>query len=299
MKKICPGPVRYKYRVFVWTKRIGIRGKEIMRNLSQHTGTGRRHRRATGRFFLFLAVTLLIIAGIFLLYRAFPFEISRAAGEEMAPAAGETQTLKQIIPAGSGATVIVDPGHGDTDVGTKGVSTGRLEKEVNLEIALKLRNVLEGKGYTVIMTRESDEPIAAADEPDAKVRKAADMAKREEIIRTANADVFVSVHQNFFEQGAGAAGPQVFYRDREAPGYELAQYVQRALNEQLGIANSRDVNSGDYQLLRPGNQASIIVECGFFSNPEEDQKLQKDDYQQAVAQAVGSGIETYLFEKNS
>ena len=254
-----------------------------MRNLSQHTGTGRRHRRATGRFFLFLAVTLLIIAGIFLLYRAFPFEISRAAGEEMAPAAGETQTLKQIIPAGSGATVIVDPGHGDTDVGTKGVSTGRLE----------------GKGYTVIMTRESDEPIAAADEPDAKVRKAADMAKREEIIRTANADVFVSVHQNFFEQGAGAAGPQVFYRDREAPGYELAQYVQRALNEQLGIANPRDVNSGDYQLLRPGNQASIIVECGFFSNPEEEQKLQKDDYQQAVAQAVGSGIETYLFEKNS
>ena len=72
-----------------------------MRNLSQHTGTGRRHRRATGRFFLFLAVTLLIIAGIFLLYRAFPFEISRAAGEEMAPAAGETQSLKQIIPEDS------------------------------------------------------------------------------------------------------------------------------------------------------------------------------------------------------
>ncbi|WP_082989635.1 N-acetylmuramoyl-L-alanine amidase [Christensenella intestinihominis] len=270
-----------------------------MRNISQHIGTGRRrHRRATGRFFLFLAITLLVVAGIFLLYRAFPFEISKAADGEMAPAEGEAQTLKQIIPADGGIKVIVDPGHGDTDVGTKGVSTGRLEKEVNLEIALKLKAVLEGKGYTVIMTRESDEPIAAADEPDAKVRKAADMAKREEIIRTANADVFVSIHQNFFEQGSGAAGPQVFYRDREAPGYRLAQYVQSALNEQLDIANPRDVNSGDYQLLRPGSQASIIVECGFFSNPEEEQKLQKDDYQEAIARAVGSGIETYLSENN-
>lgn len=270
-----------------------------MRGTSQSIRTGRRrHRRATGRFFLFLTIALLIIVSIFLLYRAFPFEISKAAEGEMAPAGENTQSLKQIIPAAGGIKVIVDPGHGDTDVGTKGVSTGRLEKEVNLEIALKLKTVLENKGYTVIMTRESDEPIAAANEPDAKVRKAADMAKREEIIRTSNADVFVSVHQNFFDQGSGATGPQVFYRDREAPGYKLAQYVQSALNEQLGIVNPRDVNSGDYQLLRPGTQASIIVECGFFSNPEEEQKLQKDDYQQSIAQAVGSGIEAYLSEKN-
>ena len=103
--------------------------------------------------------------------------------------------------------------------------------------------MLEQEGYTVIMTRESDEPIAAANEPDAKKRKAADMKKREEIIRTANADAFVSIHQNFFEKGSGAAGPQVFCRDREAAGYELAKYVQAALNEQLSIQNPRDVNT--------------------------------------------------------
>lgn len=270
-----------------------------MRSMSQNIRTGRkRYRRVTGRFFLFLVVALFIIAGVFLLFRAFPLEVSRAAKGEMVPAEQNIQSLKQIIPEDGSVKVIVDPGHGDTDVGTKGISTGRLEKEVNLEIALKLRDVLKGKGYAVIMTRESDEPIAAADEPDAKVRKAADMAKREEIIRTANADVFVSIHQNFFDQGSGATGPQVFYRDREAPGYKLAQYVQNALNEQLSIINPRDVNSGDYQLLRPGNQASIIVECGFFSNPEEEQKLQKGDYQQSIAQAIGSGIEEYLSEKN-
>lgn len=190
--------------------------------------------------------------------------------------------------------VIIDPGHGDTDVGTKGVSTGRLEKEVNLEIAQKLKEILRNEGYEIIMTRDSDEPIAAADEPSAQKRKTADMEKRETIIKEANADVFVSIHQNFYDKGSSARGPQVFYHDDAAKGYGLAQNVQATLNEMLTVDKPREVCAGDYQLLRPGDQASVIVECGFFSNPEEEKKLQEDDYQQRIAQAVAQGIKEYL-----
>lgn len=270
-----------------------------MRYISQTAYVkGKGHRRVTKRFFLFVAIALIIASALFLLSRAFPIEISKAADGAMIPPV-EAQGVVEVLSGDDDGTkkVIIDPGHGDSDVGTRGVSTDRLEKEVNLEIALKLKDILQQKGYTVIMTRDSDEPIAAANEPDAKVRKRADMEKRENIIKESNADIFVSIHQNFFDGGSGARGPQVFYHDRGAKGYELAQYVQDELNTRLGIKNPRDINSGDYQLLRPGNQASIIVECGFFSNPEEEKKLQKDDYQQTLAQAVGEGIEQYLSNK--
>lgn len=262
-----------------------------MRYISQATYAQRpRHRRVTKRFLLFITIALIAAAGLFLVSRAFPIEISRAADGQMAQH-GDVKGVTEIIaPGGDGPVkVIVDAGHGGADMGTTGVSTGRLEKEVNLEIAKKLQTVLEEKGYIVIMTRETDDMIAPSKEED--------MHKRESIIRDSHADIFVSVHQNFFEGGSGAKGPQVFYRDRAAKGYELAQYVQDALNQQLGIKNPRDVNAGDYQLLRPGDQASVIVECGFFSNPEEEQKLQKDDYQQSIANAVGDGIEQYLAKK--
>ena len=109
----------------------------------------------------------------------------------------------------------------------------------------------------------------------------------------------LSASIRIFLKGSGAAGPQVFCRDREAAGYELAKYVQAALNEQLSIQNPRDVNTGDYQLLRPGSQASVIVECGFFSNPEEEQKLQKDDYQQKLAQAGSKRGSGNIFQKRT
>lgn len=260
-----------------------------MRYISQKPyGQRPKRRRLTKRFFLFIVMVSVILAGAFSLVRIFPVAISKAGGDgEVLPE--EALSVKQGFPADDGRIrIIVDAGHGGCDVGTTGVSTGRLEKEVNLEIAEKLQAVLEGKGYGVIMTRETDDMIAPTKEED--------MHKRESIIMDSHADLFVSIHQNFFDKDPAVRGPQVFYRNTAAKGYVLAQYVQEELDGQLGISDPRDVNAGDYQLLRPGDQASIIVECGFFSNPKEEQKLQEDDYQQAIAQAVGAGIERYLAE---
>lgn len=266
-----------------------------MNNNLQNSERKRRGRKITGRFFVFVTVIFLIATGMFLLYKAFPPPLSRAADADEAV---QSEQLQGPVLLHDGYRIVVDAGHGDTDPGTIGVSTGRLEKEVNLEIALKLKTVLEDKGYLVVMTRDSDEPIAAQNESDIKIRKEADMAKRGEIIQNADADAFVSIHQNYFEQGSGAQGPQVFCKERETSGYDLAQCVQTTLNENLDIQHPRGVNTGDYQLLRFGEQASIIVECGFFSNPEEEQKLQKDDYQQEIAEAIADGIEVYFFEKS-
>ncbi|BDF59434.1 hypothetical protein CE91St36_22510 [Christensenellaceae bacterium] len=260
-----------------------------MRHISQRIYTQRpKRRKLTKRFLLFLAVVSAITIGAFSFARVFPKEALAADGGEL-PQRWEAQVLAQEIPTDDGRIrIIVDAGHGGCDVGTIGVSTGRQEKEVNLEIAKKLQTLLEAKGYEVIMTRETDDMIAPTKEED--------MHKRESIIRDAHADMFVSIHQNFFEKDEDICGPQVFYRDAAAKGYGLAQYVQEELNGQLEIENPRSVNAGDYQLLRPGDQASIIVECGFFSNPKEEKKLQDDDYQQAIARAVGAGIERYLAE---
>lgn len=195
-----------------------------------------------------------------------------------------------------GLKVVVDPGHGDTDVGTIGVSTGRYEKEVNLEIGLKLKEALEKEGVTVVMTRESDEPIAAADETDITKRKEADMQKREQIITEAKADMYIGVHQNSFES-AEASGPQIFYYTDSSAGKQLAQCIQQAMNDALEIREPRKVNFGRYRLLKPGGQPSVTVECGFFTNPEEEKKLQTDDYQDKVVAAIVDGIKYYKGNK--
>ncbi|MEG0257014.1 MAG: N-acetylmuramoyl-L-alanine amidase [Christensenella sp.] len=194
-----------------------------------------------------------------------------------------------------GLKVVVDAGHGDTDAGTIGVFTGRQEKEVNLEIAKKLQKALEQEGAKVVMTRESDAPIAAAEETDIAKRKEADMQKRERIITDAKADMYIGVHQNSFEN-AETCGPQVFYHTDSSVGNELAKCIQKVMNEELEIKAPRKANCGRYRLLKPGRQPSVTVECGFFTNQDEEKKLQTDDYQDKVVKSIVDGIKSYELE---
>ncbi|MDL2236860.1 N-acetylmuramoyl-L-alanine amidase [Christensenellaceae bacterium OttesenSCG-928-K19] len=206
--------------------------------------------------------------------------------------AGETASSGSL----AGSRIIVDAGHGDTDVGTIGPLTGRYEKEVNLEIALKLKAALEQKGVDVVMTRGDDSPLGPDEEQDVGVRKEADMQKREEIIENANADLFVSIHQNRFDD-ASVAGPQVLYLRTEGGqeyGTEFANAMQNALNEYLPIKKPRGINGGDWRLLKKGDQPGVIIECGFFSNPEEEELLQTGEYQNKLVTAILNGIENYL-----
>ncbi len=184
--------------------------------------------------------------------------------------------------------IIIDAGHGGFDDGTTGVSTGRAEKEVNLEIAYKLKEELETEGFEIVMTRETDDAIAETKEED--------MAKREQIILDTVPYLFISIHQNFYEGGESAYGPQVFYAYQGTESKKMATSIQEELNTQLQIADPRMALDEPYQLLKVGGNMSVLIECGFFSNPEEEQKLQTDEYQDMIVEATVDGIANYIMQ---
>ena len=186
--------------------------------------------------------------------------------------------------------ILVDAGHGGSDPGMIGVG-GLEEKGINLSISLLLRDTLEKSGYSVIMTREEDEGLY---DSSAANKKAQDMQRRIAMIREHMPVLSVSIHQNSYHD-AGVHGPQVFYYESSVEGKKLAEAVQSSLNDLLEVDRPRKVKGNtSYYLLKRSSGTLVIVECGFLSNPEEEQKLQTKEYQEKVAAAVSEGIRTYL-----
>lgn len=192
--------------------------------------------------------------------------------------------------------IVVDAGHGDTDPGAIGASGTTREKDVNLQIALKLEAELAERGYAVEMIRRSDDPIAAESEGDIALRKEADMTEREKRIAESNADMYIGIHQNYYED-AEVSGPQVFYYTDSVQGEILAKILQEALNSGLNPAVPRTAVAGRYRLLKSGAQPSVTVECGFVSNPAEEAVLLDEDYQDRIAECIVEGIDRYVREE--
>lgn len=190
----------------------------------------------------------------------------------------------------SGCIVVVDAGHGGNDPGKVGAN-GTLEKDINLEIAMLLKEVLEDEGVTVVMTRQSD--VGLYDENSSN-KKMQDMKARLAMIEECKPDLVVSIHQNSFTD-ASVCGPQVFYYETSASGEEAAKYLQDALNAELEIARPRVQKGNDnYYLLTKCSAVMVIAECGFLSNPEEEAFLNDDDYQERIVEALRQGICQYL-----
>lgn len=186
--------------------------------------------------------------------------------------------------------IAVDPGHGGADPGMVGVS-GLEEKGINLEIAGKLERVLTDKGYHVVMTRKEDQGLYDSSAPN---KKSQDMQRRIAFLEKASPVLTVSIHQNSYSD-PGIKGPQVFYYETSREGKRLAQEVQESMNRKLLPERPREIKGNtSYYLLKRSKGTLIIVECGFLTNPEEAALLQKEEYQQKVAQAVADGIESYL-----
>ena len=184
----------------------------------------------------------------------------------------------------------MDAGHGGVDSGMVGIG-GLKEKGINLDIALKLKTILEKKGLAVVMTREEDKGLY---ENGTKNMKAQDLQNRIEQIRKYEPVLSVSIHQNSYSD-PGVKGPQVFYYEDSEGGKELALAIQENMNRKLSIARPR-VAKGNrtYYLLKRSPGVINIVECGFLTNPEEAALLQTEKYQRRVAEAVADGIVTYL-----
>lgn len=186
--------------------------------------------------------------------------------------------------------ILVDPGHGGIDPGMIGV--GRLEeKGINLQIAKKLQKNLEGRGFTVVMTREEDRGLYDDSVPN---KKAQDMQKRISVIQESKPLLSVSIHQNSY-QDPSVCGPQVFYYADSPEGEKLAAILQEKLNTELQVKRPRSPKGNtSYYLLKRSPGTLNIVECGFLTNPTEASLLQTDAYQEKVAAAIGNGICEYL-----
>ena len=184
--------------------------------------------------------------------------------------------------ATGGKTIVIDAGHGGQDGGVVGAS-GVKESEINLAIAIKLKKCLISGGYNVVMTRESDTGLYGNVSTG---KKLADMKKRKSIINQARPTLMVSIHQNYYPSSY-VKGAQVFYAP-DGKSKDEAEHTQRILNRMLGC--KREAMKGDYYVLQCSQYPSLLIECGFVSNPDEEKKLVSASYQEEVAYAIYTAI---------
>lgn len=191
-------------------------------------------------------------------------------------------------------TVIIDAGHGGSDPGKVGAGD-ILEKEINLAIAKKVETQLKKEKIKVIMTREEDQMLTGDADSGSKAQ---DMKERVELINRELPQIAVSIHQNSY-QDASVHGAQVFYYSSSQEGERAAGIMQNSLLA-FDADNTRQPKANDtYYLLRRTQVPTIIVECGFLSNPEEAKNLCLDEYQEKVAQAICQGILEFIRPENS
>lgn len=187
-------------------------------------------------------------------------------------------------------TVVIDPGHGGNDPGKVGTSD-ILEKDINLEIALTLANILKESGINVIMTRDGN--YGLYEESDSN-KKNTDLHNRCKLVEESDAALVVSIHQNSFTDST-VSGAQVFYYSGSEKSRILAQEISDSLSTSIGKDNTRPIKANsDYFLLLNTPCPCIIIECGFLSNPTETKKLQDPDYQLLLSRAISQGVLDFL-----
>lgn len=190
--------------------------------------------------------------------------------------------------------VVIDAGHGGSDPGKVGIND-QLEKEINLEIARKLKMFLQAEGITVVMTREGDGGLY---DEGASNKKVQDMKRRLEIIEKADPVMVVSVHQNSYHEEY-VKGAQVFYYATSKSSKRLAEIIQEQLKV-LAPENKREAKGNDsYFLLKKTSKPIVIVECGFLSNREEAEQLTTSFYQEKIAWNIYMGIMKYINSEKS
>lgn len=212
--------------------------------------------------------------------------IALLSAAALSPAVFERGPSAEVMLPVENKIIVIDAGHGGFDPGKEG-SGGEDEKNINLKIASYLQQYLEQSGAEAIITRDSDSALGDT--------KREDMANRRTIIEESEADLTVSIHQNSFPSST-VHGAQVFYYSQSDEGKKLAQCVQNALKDTLDPSNERQPKANDsYYLLKSGEMPSVIVECGFLSNPSEEESLNSEDYQQKTAWAIYKGILEYFY----
>ena len=185
--------------------------------------------------------------------------------------------------------IVIDAGHGGIDAGVHGVESGAKESDINLAIAKKLKGYFSGAGFKVVMTRSDNGGLYGLATKGFKMR---DMKKRKQIIEDCKADMVISVHQNSCPVPSRRGGTVFFDKGSEC-GKALADLIQASLNGMEECVKQSTALVGDYYMLKCTPNPSVIVECGFMTNPEDDRLLNTDEYRDKLAYAIFKGAVSY------
>ncbi|MDT8012314.1 N-acetylmuramoyl-L-alanine amidase CwlD [Clostridium perfringens] len=191
--------------------------------------------------------------------------------------------------------ILLDAGHGGIDPGALSDDESVEEKDINLQITLKLRELLESSGCLVLLTREDDVSLYE-ESPDKTTREKynENLKNRKKMIEESGVDAFVSVHLNKFEQSK-YYGAQTFYPQGQDDSKLLSKFIQDELKRVVDETNQREVKpSNDIYLLKDNKIPSVLIECGFLSNEKESKLLNDEKYQEKVAWAIYAGIQKYF-----
>ena len=201
--------------------------------------------------------------------------------------------LNTPVPVAAAAKlkVVIDAGHGGVDGGVTGKS-GVKESDINLQITLQLKDVLEEAGFDVTLTRKTSSGLYGVATKGFKKR---DMLRRKEIIELAAPDLVISIHQNFYSSSATRGG-QVFYDKNSALSQALAASIQQPLNELYAkqSVKARVEKTGEYYILQCTNYPSVIIECGFLSNVKDEALLKSNDFKHKLCSSIAAGVLSYL-----
>lgn len=203
-------------------------------------------------------------------------------------------TLPTVSLPVSNKVIVLDAGHGSPDGGAESAN-GVHEDDINLAITLKVQNLLEQSGATVILTRSDENGIYDLDKKTLREKKVSDIQNRVKIGNESSADIFISIHLNKIPQSQ-YWGWQTFYRKEDAESKKIADSIQNSLKTTIQRENDRvALGIDNIYIVKNVNIPIGIVECGFLSNPEEEQLLQQDEYQDKLAWGIYTGIMDYFY----
>ena len=202
-----------------------------------------------------------------------------------------TTTIAQMIPLEREHTIVIDAGHGGVDGGAISY-TGVPESKFNLEISLKLRDLLHLLGYRTSMIRTEDISVYISGETIA-AKKVSDLRQRVNLVSQVKDPILLSIHQNTFSDSQ-YNGPQTFYGPK-GEGEELAKKLQQALSGALDPSSNRRAKPADgIYLMQHIPCTGVLIECGFLSNPQEEAKLRDAAYQRKLCCVIGTTLVNFL-----
>lgn len=201
-------------------------------------------------------------------------------------------TMVETAPIEGRTCIVVDAGHGGIDGGATSC-TGVLESGLNLQIALRLNDLLRFLGYETKMVRTTDTSIHTQGNTIA-AQKVSDLKERVALVNGTENAVLISIHQNTYPDGR-YSGAQVFYAD-DTVSHTLADHLQSAFRQTLNPGSKRQskVSDGIY-LMQNIDRPGVLIECGFLSNSTEEALLRDGDYQKKLSSVIASSI-SQIFE---